>query len=177
MPRRRQQSFFVRVASGAGTLSLRVWDPLARRPVDSIAIIAAAATAFVVVINAMFLQSGMRAPPVIDARSTSAKSDALKPLNTGSPARPVASPTLPQPASARRNDAIAELIGPSPRIAAVQRVLAEFGYGQVKVTGTLDDATSVAIAKFERDHNMPSSGRVSDRLIRELTTMAGHPIE
>ncbi len=177
MPRRRQQSFFVRLASGAGALSLRFWDPLARRPVDSIAIIAAGATALVIVINAMFLQSSMQAPPFFDTRSPGAKGDALKPANTGSPARPIASSPPPQPAAARRNDAIAELIGPSPRIAAVQRVLAEFGYGQIKPTGTLDDATSAAITKFEHDHNMPSSGRVSDRLIRELTTMAGHPIE
>jgi hypothetical protein len=41
----------------------------------------------------------------------------------------------------------------------------------------LDDATSAAIAKFERDHNLPSSGRVSDRLVKELTTMVGHPID
>lgn len=176
MPRRRQRSFLVRVASGAGALSLRVWDPLARRPVDSFAIIAAVATALVIVVNAMFLQSSMQAPPFLDTRSSGAKSDPLKPLS-GSPARPIVNPPLPQPAAAHRNDAITELIGPSPRIAAVQRVLAEYGYGQIKATGTLDDATSAAIARFERDHNMPSSGRVSDRLIRELTTMAGHPID
>jgi hypothetical protein len=176
VPRRRQRSFLVRVASGAGALSLRVWDPLARRPVDSIAIIAAVATALVIVVNAMFLQSSMQAPVFLDTRSSGAKSDPLKPLS-GSPARPIVNPPLPQPAAAHRNDAITELIGPSPRIAAVQRVLAEYGYGQIKATGTLDDATSAAIARFERDHNMPSSGRVSDRLIRELTTMAGHPID
>jgi Putative peptidoglycan binding domain len=175
VPRRRRQSFLVRAASGAGALTLRVWDPVARRPVDSIAIIAAVATALVIVVNAMFLQSSMQAP-FLDARSAGAKSDSLKPLSS-SPARPIANPPLPQPAAAHRNDAIAELIGPSPRIAAVQRVLAEYGYGQIKATGTLDDATSAAIARFERDHNMPSSGRVSDRLIRELTTMAGHSID
>jgi peptidoglycan hydrolase-like protein with peptidoglycan-binding domain len=144
--------------------------------VDSFAIIAAVATALVIVVNAMFLQSSMQAPPFLDTRSSGAKSDPLKPLS-GSPARPIVNPPLPQPAAAHRNDAITELIGPSPRIAAVQRVLAEYGYGQIKATGTLDDATSAAIARFERDHNMPSSGRVSDRLIRELTTMAGHPID
>jgi peptidoglycan hydrolase-like protein with peptidoglycan-binding domain len=69
------------------------------------------------------------------------------------------------------------LIGPSRRIAAVQRALAEFGYGQVKASGILDDATSTAIAKFERDRNLPNSGRVSDRLVKELTAMVGHPIE
>jgi hypothetical protein len=41
----------------------------------------------------------------------------------------------------------------------------------------LDDATSAAIAMFERDHNLPNSGRVSDRLVKEFTAMVGHPIE
>jgi Putative peptidoglycan binding domain len=59
----------------------------------------------------------------------------------------------------------------------VQRALAEFGYGQVKASGLLDDATSAAIVKFERDHNLPNSGRVSDRLVKELTAMVGHPID
>jgi len=177
VPRRRHQSFLTRAVSGAGALGFRAWDPIARRPVDSIAIIAAIATAFVIVVNAIFLQSSAHAPPFFDAKSSTAKSDSLKPLITGTPARPVATAPAPQPIAARRSDAIAELIGPSPRIAAVQRALAEFGYGQVKVSGILDDATSAAIAKFERDHNLPSSGRVSDRLVKELTTMVGHPID
>jgi Putative peptidoglycan binding domain len=177
VPRRRHHSFLTRVVSGAGALGFRAWDPIARRPVDSIAIIAAIATAFVIVVNAIFLQSSAHAPPFFDAKSSPAKSDSLKPLITGTPARPVATAPAPQPVAARHNDAIAELIGPSPRIAAVQRALAEFGYGQVKVSGILDDATSAAIAKFERDHNLPSSGRVSDRLVKELTTMVGHPID
>ena len=41
----------------------------------------------------------------------------------------------------------------------------------------MDNATSAAIAKFERDHNLPSTGRVSDRLLKELAGMVGHPIE
>ena len=59
----------------------------------------------------------------------------------------------------RRNDPIADLIGPSPRIAAVQRALSEYGYGQIKPTGMLDDATSAAIEKFEREHKLPVTGR------------------
>jgi peptidoglycan hydrolase-like protein with peptidoglycan-binding domain len=125
----------------------------------------------------MFLQSSMLGPVSSNAGPAGAKTDSLKPLVTGGPARPTASSPPPQPAVPARNDAISALIGPSPRIAAVQRVLAEYGYGQVKASGILDDATSAAIAKFERDHNMPSSGRVSDRLVRELTAMAGHPID
>jgi peptidoglycan hydrolase-like protein with peptidoglycan-binding domain len=157
-------------------LGFRAWDPIARRPIDSIAIIAAVATAFVIVVNAIFLQSSTHAPPFFDAKSSTAKTDSLKPLVTGTPARPIAAPA-PQPVAARRNDAITELIGPSSRIAAVQRALAEYGYGPVKASGILDDATSAAIAKFERDHNLPNSGRVSDRLVKELTAMVGHPID
>ena len=176
MPRRRHQSFVTRVVNGAGALGFRAWDPIARRPIDSIAIIAAVATAFVIVVNAIFLQSSTHVPPFFDAKSSTAKTDSLKPLVTGTPARPIAAPA-PQPVAARRNDAITELIGPSSRITAVQRALAEYGYGQVKASGILDDATSAAIAKFERDHNLPNSGRVSDRLVKELTAMVGHPID
>ena len=176
MPRRRHQSFVTRVVNGAGALGFRAWDPIARRPIDSIAIIAAVATAFVIVVNAIFLQSSTHAPPFFDAKSSTAKTDSLKPLVTGTPARPIAAPA-PQPVAARRNDAITELIGPSSRITAVQRALAEYGYGPVKASGILDDATSAAIAKFERERNLPNSGRVSDRLVKELSAMVGHPID
>jgi hypothetical protein len=158
-------------------VGIRAWDPIVRRPVDSIAIIAAVATAFVIIVNAIFLQSSTHAPPFFDAKSSTAKSDSLKPFITGTPTRPLATSPVPLPVAAPRNDAITELIGPSPRIAAVQRALAEYGYGQIKASGILDDATSAAIAKFERDHNLPNSGRVSDRLVKELTAMVGHPID
>ena len=36
-----------------------------------------------------------------------------------------------------RNDPIAELIAPSQRVLAVQRALADFGYGQIKPTGVV----------------------------------------
>src|SRR6516165_3486776 len=160
MPRRRHQSFVARVVSGVAVLGFRAWDLIARRPVDSIAIVAAVAIAFVIVVNAIFLQSSTHATPFFDAKSSAAKNDSLKPLITGTPARSIAPAPALQPVGARRNDA-----------------MAEFGYGQVKVSGILDDATSAAIAMFERDHNLPNSGRVSDRLVKELTTMVGHPIE
>jgi len=177
VPRRRHQSFLTRILSGAGTLGFQALEPIARRPVDSIAILAAVATALIIVVNAIFLQSSTQAPSLSDAKSA-AKSDSLKPLiTTGTPAHPLAAPPAPQPVAARRNDAITELIGPSPRIAAVQRALAEYGYGQVKASGILDDATSAAIAKFERERNLPNSGRVSDRLVKELSAMVGHPID
>ena len=69
------------------------------------------------------------------------------------------------------------MIGPSPRIAAVQRVLSDYGYGQIRPSGILDDATSGAIEKFEREHKLPVTGAVSDRLVRDLPAMVGHPLE
>nr|WP_249792735.1 peptidoglycan-binding domain-containing protein [Bradyrhizobium sp. BRP22] len=65
----------------------------------------------------------------------------------------------------------------SKRIAAVQRALTEYGYGQLKPTGTIGSETQAAIAKFERDRKLPVTGQMSDRVVRELQAMIGRPIE
>jgi Putative peptidoglycan binding domain len=65
----------------------------------------------------------------------------------------------------------------SRRVAAVQRALTEYGYGQLKPTGTVGSDTQAAIQKFERDRKIPVTGGISDRLVRELTAMIGHPID
>jgi Putative peptidoglycan binding domain len=65
----------------------------------------------------------------------------------------------------------------SRRVAAVQRTLTEYGYGQLKPTGTIGADTQAAIAKFERDRKLPVTGQVSDRLVRELAAMIGHPVD
>jgi len=76
-----------------------------------------------------------------------------------------------------RYDPIADLIGPSTRILAVQRTLADFGYGQIKPTGILGHDTVEAIEKFERSRRLPVTGQVSERLIRELAVVTGRPLE
>ncbi len=81
---------------------------------------------------------------------------------------------LPEPA---RNDPIAELIAPTKQVLAIQRALADFGYGQIKPTGVYDAETQGAIEKFERDRRLPVTGRISDRLLRELASMTGRPLE
>jgi Putative peptidoglycan binding domain len=63
------------------------------------------------------------------------------------------------------------------RVAAVQRVLTEYGYGQLKPTGTVGSDTQAAIQKFERERKLPVTGQMSDRLVRDLVAMTGHPIE
>jgi hypothetical protein len=65
----------------------------------------------------------------------------------------------------------------SRRVAAVQRVLTEYGYGQLRATGIAGADTQAAIQKFERDRRLPITGQVSDRVVRELTAMTGHPID
>jgi peptidoglycan hydrolase-like protein with peptidoglycan-binding domain len=62
-------------------------------------------------------------------------------------------------------------------VAAVQRALTEYGYGQLKPTGTVGSDTLAAIQKFERERKLPVSGQMSDRLVRELTAMIGRPID
>jgi hypothetical protein len=169
-----------------------VSEPLAkivRRPIDFAAVLAAAAASLVVVVNAIFLQSGPHPAPFFTNPTT--PQDAGIPLVAPVPAGPrVAETPRPrspvsqmsaQAAAAKRGDPIADLIGASvgspARVAAVQRVLAEFGYGQIKPTGTLDGATSAAIEKFEGEHKMPVTGRLSDRLLAELAGMTGRPLE
>jgi hypothetical protein len=178
----------------AGTFGLRLWTRLASRPVDSFAIFGAAAATTVIVVNAVFLQSGARPAPFIanpTVQKTVMADVGPKAAEQGAPRvidlsathavttpRPPQTVPVPMPMpSPRRNDPIADLIGPSPRILAVQRVLSNYGYGQIKPSGVLDDATSEAIEKFEREHKLPVSGRVSDRLVGALGAMTGHPIE
>ena len=63
------------------------------------------------------------------------------------------------------------------RLAGVQRALSEYGYGNLKITGTMSGETQSAIQTFERQHKMPVTGQVSERLLRELAAAIGHPVE
>jgi peptidoglycan hydrolase-like protein with peptidoglycan-binding domain len=80
-------------------------------------------------------------------------------------------------AAPNRNDPIAQLLAPNPRITAVQRALAEYGYGQIRPSGVYDPATRIAIERFERERSLPVTGQISDRLIRELSVQTGRPLE
>jgi hypothetical protein len=178
------------VAESTGS---RLWARVTQSPIDSLAILGAVVATLVIVVNAVFMQTGAQPAPFVAAPMSPLASAEIqtKPVTQGTlkPAdlaaarvTPAAlqqamSVPMPVPAPSRRTDPIADLIGPSPRIQAVQRVLSEFGYGQVKPTGVLDNTTSEAISKFEREHKLPVSGRVSDKLVSALGAMAGHPIE
>jgi hypothetical protein len=87
---------------------------------------------------------------------------AAAPANAARPPAPI--PDTAQSAGARR-------------VAAVQRALTQYGYGQLKPTGAVGADTQAAITKFERDRKLPVTGQMSDRLVKELTAMIGHPID
>ena len=76
-----------------------------------------------------------------------------------------------------RPDPIAELLAPNRRTIAVQRALTDFGYGQIKPSGTLNPETKAAIERFERERKLPVTGQISERLTRELTAVTGRPLE
>jgi hypothetical protein len=94
------------------------------------------------------------------------------PAASATPARPPA----PIPVSSR-SDPVGELIIASRRVAAVQRALTDYGYGQLKPTGTVGSDTLAAIQKFERDRKLPITGQMSDRLVRELSAATGRAID
>jgi hypothetical protein len=96
------------------------------------------------------------------------KATVAPPSTTAPPAANVLRPPAPVPA--------VQVTG-SHRVAAVQRALTEYGFGQLKATGTIGPDTQAAIMKFEHDRRLPVTGQVSDRLVRELSVMIGHPID
>jgi len=97
---------------------------------------------------------------------------------SAAPAMPAVVPRPPAAIPLASHNDTAGIAGAgSRRVAAVQRALTEYGYGQLKPTGTAGSDTQAAIQKFERTRKLPVTGQVSDRLVRELTAMIGHPID
>jgi hypothetical protein len=91
---------------------------------------------------------------------------------TGAP--PAAASNVPRPPASI--PAAGPTVG-SRRVAAVQRALTEYGYGQLKPTGTIGSDTQAAIQRFERERKIPVTGQMSDRLVHELAAAIGHPID
>ena len=80
-------------------------------------------------------------------------------------------------AALKKSDPIANLLAADPKVMAVQRALSSYGFGQIKPTGVYDPETRAAIEQFERERKLPVTGRVSDRLTRELTALTGRPLD
>jgi Putative peptidoglycan binding domain len=85
-------------------------------------------------------------------------------------AQPAPQPPAPIPAPSR------SLAQPSRQVLAVQRALSEFGYGQLRPTGLMDEETHVAIKQFQSSHSLPVTGELNDQVKRELANMVGHDL-
>lgn len=177
---------------------------LLHSPKDTIAAAAALAAVVAIMTNALFLQAGRHPSPMFGAafispapisaplpRVRPAEAD-LRPSDVSPVEPPAPAPTLapakvatppssasraPAAATAHRADPVGDLINSTRRIAAVQRALTDYGYGQFKVTGVFGPETQAAIQKFEKDRKLPITGQISDRLIKDLVVLTGKPIE
>ena len=105
-----------------------------------------------------------------DLKATGEPSDVLLQKILKAPSKPQVAqrPTRPDP--------IAELLAPSKQVLAVQRALSDYGFGPVAVNGVYGPETRAAIERFERNHRMPVTGQISDRLTRELASLTGRPL-
>ena len=84
---------------------------------------------------------------------------------------------VPRPPAPIRSEPVPEKPTPSKRVIALQRALADYGYGQIKPSGIIDAETQAAIEKFERERKLPVTGQASDRVVRELSSMTGRPLD
>jgi hypothetical protein len=204
MPRRRRGGKAVAFEDEERGLFLRI---LLRSPKDTIAGAMAFALVVAIIANALFLQAGRHPAPMFGSvaphaagatlanplpRSRPVEAEDSRPAE-GKPADPLANfvkttgATPVGPAVVLRppgaipvvsnTDSAANAVIGSRRVAAVQRALTEYGYGQLKPTGVMGSDTQAAIQKFERARKLPVTGQLSDRLVRELTAVIGHPID
>jgi hypothetical protein len=199
MPRRRRGAGARAVAVDADAergLAMRI---LLHSPKDMIAGVLAFAAVSAIITNALFLQAGRHPSPMFGSVvALPATGSVASPLPRPRPVDAITrsaepSPADPKPAESKAADTLANLVkstsapsvtpsntaqvaGPR-RVAAVQRALTEYGYGQLKPTGTVGSDTQAAIQKFERERKIPVTGQVSDRLVRELATVIGRPVE
>lgn len=59
------------------------------------------------------------------------------------------------------------------RVAAVQRVLVQRGFGPIKVDGLQGEGTRAAIRRFEASRGLPQRGEISAEFLAELSRVSG----
>ena len=167
-----------RIAATAGIIG--------SNPREAVGLFALLAAVSIIFINALFMQRGPHPAPFF------ATKQAVTPLPL-SRFMPQAQPLVPQQAvvpapaprphieqaaaPARGNDPIAALLAPSNRVIAAQRVLTQYGYGQIRPTGIVGPETQDAIRRFERSQKMPVTGAMSDQVVKALAQMSGRSLD
>jgi len=174
----------------------RIFRLVLHNPRDSLCALALIGAIAAIVANSLYLQPGRHPAPIFAIRPLPVLSDAAAGTIAQSPRpRPSApDPQKPEPAqkidpvplprpraqsapSPSRPDATGDATSPLQQLSAVQRILNEYGYGPIRVSGILDDDTRDGIARFERDHNLPVTGQNTLRLRRAITVATGRPLD
>jgi hypothetical protein len=174
----------------------RIFVLVLRNPRDSICALALIAAVAAIVTNSLYLQPGRHPAPIFAIRPLPVLSDEATAMMTHLPRRRPATADVQKPEPAQkidpvplprpraqsapagtRSDPIADVINPLRQVSALQRILNEFGYGPIRVTGTLDDDTREGIARFERDHNLPVTGQNTPRLRHAIAMATGRTLD
>jgi hypothetical protein len=167
----------------------RVFGLVLRNPRDSMCALALVAAIAAIVTNGLYLQPGRHPAPIFAVRPLPVLSQEATGTVTQLPRRrpsdsaqkndpvPLPRPRAQNVPAGSRSDPIADVINPVRQVSALQRVLNEFGYGPIRVTGALDDDTRDGIARFERDHNLPVTGQNTPRLRHAVAVATGRSLE
>lgn len=166
----------------------RIFGVVLRNPRDSVCALALIAAIGAIVANSLYLQPRRHPAPIFAIRPLPVlSSEAIEAVAQISPRRPEPGQRsdpipLPRPraqsASAGvRPDTGADVTNPLRQLTTVQRILNEFGYGPIRVSGILDDNTREGIARFERDHNLPVTGQNTPRLRHAISVATGRSVE
>lgn len=167
----------------------RIFGLVLRNPRDSMCALALIVAVVAIVANSLFLQPGRHPAPIFAIRPLPVLFSEATGTASQSPGRRLAEPApkidpvpLPRPRAqavlpGAHSDPIAEVINPTRQLSALQRVLNEFGYGPIKVSGVFDDDTRDGIVRFERDHNLPVTGQNTPRLRHAIAMATGRVLD
>lgn len=64
-------------------------------------------------------------------------------------------------------------VASDPRLAKIQEALDLLGYGPLKADGVMTVATRDSIRRFEESRNLPPTGSINERFLRELVRIGG----
>jgi hypothetical protein len=170
----------------------RIFGLVLRNPRDSMFALALMTATGAIVANSLYLQPGrhpapifaIRPLPVLSVEETGTQVPRRRPPDVQRPEPVQKSDPVPLPRpraqsapAPSRPDPAGDATNSSRQLSAVQRILNDFGYGPIRVTGALDDGTREGIARFERDHNLPVTGQNTPRLRHALSVATGRPLD
>lgn len=157
-----------------------------RSPRDAVAVLVAVTGVTAIFCNALFMQRGPHPAPIFSYRSSPAPAKAAPPQPVSHHAdagmsQPQASPAQHASSSAAAaekpsGDPIGDLVNKTNRVAAVQRALSRYGFGQIRANGVMTRETKMALDRFQRDRGLRVTGQISDETVAALDAMTGQTI-